>query len=188
MAVLFCRSSHHRDSSWLGRTGGLWTPYPQGSTLLPPPKFFLPTPAPFFFQIPLPKIQIFLPQPPYPRPLNPRDPEPLVLPHIMASLREQGIVCLLWFDSLGGHFNIKMSLYQHRHAYYKDKMVYNGNPYTWKDALCTEASSTVVGFFSLYHTWVWNRGICMCVIVRPRSHMLIVLKKVIPDTTRYDFA
>ena len=29
----------------------------------------------------------------------------------------------------------------------------------------------------LYHTWVWNRGICMCVIVRPRSHMLIVLKK-----------
>ena len=28
----------------------------------------------------------------------------------------------------------------------------------------------------LYHTWVWNRGICMCVIVRPRSHMLIVLK------------
>ena len=38
----------------------------------------------------------------------------------------------------------------------------------------------------LYHTWVWNRGICMCVIVRPRSHMLIVLKKVIPDTTRYD--
>ena len=40
----------------------------------------------------------------------------------------------------------------------------------------------------LYHTWVWNRGICMCVIVRPRSHMLIVLKKVIPDTTRYDFA
>ena len=42
--------------------------------------------------------------------------------------------------------------------------------------------------FILYHTWVWNRGICMCVIVRPRSHMLIVLKKVIPDTTRYDFA
>ena len=40
----------------------------------------------------------------------------------------------------------------------------------------------------LYHTWVWNRGICMCVIVRPRSHMLIVLKKVIPHTTRYDFA
>ena len=40
----------------------------------------------------------------------------------------------------------------------------------------------------LYHTWVRNRGICMCVIVRPRSHMLIVLKKVIPDTTRYDFA
>ena len=35
---------------------------------------------------------------------------------------------------------------------------------------------------ALYHTWVWNRGICMCVIVRPRSHMLIVLKKVIPDT------
>ena len=30
---------------------------------------------------------------------------------------------------------------------------------------------------SWYHTWVWNRGICMCVIVRPRSHMLIVLKK-----------
>ena len=29
----------------------------------------------------------------------------------------------------------------------------------------------------LYHTWVWNRGICMCVIMRPRSHMLIVLKK-----------
>ena len=38
-------------------------------------------------------------------------------------------------------------------------------------------------FQILYHTWVWNRGICMCVIVRPRSHMLIVLKKVIPDTT-----
>ena len=43
-------------------------------------------------------------------------------------------------------------------------------------------------FRHLYHTWVWNRGICMCVIVRPRSHMLIVLKKVIPDSTRYDFA
>ena len=43
-------------------------------------------------------------------------------------------------------------------------------------------------YILLYHTWVWNRGICMCVIVRPRSHMLIVLKKVIPDTTRYDFA
>ena len=42
--------------------------------------------------------------------------------------------------------------------------------------------------YVLYHTWVWNHGICMCVIVRPRSHMLIVLKKVIPDTTRYDFA
>ena len=26
-----------------------------------------------------------------------------------------------------------------------------------------------------------------CKIVRPRSHLLIVLKKVIPDTTRYDF-
>ena len=40
----------------------------------------------------------------------------------------------------------------------------------------------------LYHTWVWNRGICMCVIVRPRSEMLVVLRKVTPATTRYDFA
>ena len=50
--------------------------------------------------------------------------------------------------------------------------------------ICCETTNSRL----LYHTWVWNRGICMCVIVRPRSHMLIVLKKVIPDTTRYDFA
>ena len=51
--------------------------------------------------------------------------------------------------------------------------------------------ATIAGIYIyiyLYHTWVWNRGICMRVIVRPRSHMLIVLKKVIPDTTRYHFA
>ena len=53
---------------------------------------------------------------------------------------------------------------------------------------CFLKYKTVVRPPPLYHTWVWNRGICMCVIVRPRSHMLIVLKKVIPDTTRYDFA
>ena len=35
----------------------------------------------------------------------------------------------------------------------------------------------------LYHTWVWNRGICRCVIVRPRSHMLIVRRKIVPITT-----
>ena len=29
----------------------------------------------------------------------------------------------------------------------------------------------------------WDLHVC-----HPRSHMLIVLKKVIPDTTRYDFA
>ena len=29
----------------------------------------------------------------------------------------------------------------------------------------------------LSHAWVWNRRICRCVIVRPRSHMLIVKKK-----------
>ena len=59
--------------------------------------------------------------------------------------------------------------------YRKDtKQILTGNNLRWK--------------IRLYHTWVWNRGICMCVIVRPRSHMLIVLKKVIPDTTRYDFA
>ena len=34
----------------------------------------------------------------------------------------------------------------------------------------------LVMFLVLYHIWVWNRGICMCVIVHPRSHMLIVLK------------
>ena len=50
------------------------------------------------------------------------------------------------------------------------------------------SSANDMTFYRLYHTWVWNRGICMCVIVRPRSHMLIVLKKVIPDSTRYDFA
>ena len=38
-------------------------------------------------------------------------------------------------------------------------------------------SRVIIDNVVLYHTWVWNRGICMCVIVRPRSHMLIVLKK-----------
>ena len=56
--------------AWLG--GGV-TPYPQGSTFLPLPNFFLPTLVPFFslffFRgtprggVPPPKIQIFLPQP-----------------------------------------------------------------------------------------------------------------------------
>ena len=31
-----------------GRTGGVWTPYPRGSTPIPPSKFFLPNPTPFF--------------------------------------------------------------------------------------------------------------------------------------------
>ena len=35
----------------------------------------------------------------------------------------------------------------------------------------------------LYHTWVWNREICRCVIVRPRSHMLIVRRKIVPIKT-----
>ena len=62
-----------------------------------------------------------------------------------------------------------------------------GHGNTWYIALIrTVGLSAIYG--DLYHNWVWNRGICMCVIVRPRSHMLIVLKKVIPDTTRYDFA
>ena len=51
-----------------------------------------------------------------------------------------------------------------------------------------EISKPMIEYIGLYHTWVWNRGICMCVIVRPRSHMLIVLIKVIPDTPRYVFA
>ena len=34
-----------------------------------------------------------------------------------------------------------------------------------------------VVYISLYHTWVWNHGICRCVIMRPRSHMMIVRRK-----------
>ena len=40
----------------------VWTPYPRGSTPLPPPIYFLLTTAPFFpyfFRVPPPKIQIF---------------------------------------------------------------------------------------------------------------------------------
>ena len=59
-----------------GRRGGVWTPYPRGSTPLPLPKFFLPTPPPFFpyffFRVPPPKIQIFFA--PIPRPSDPRPP------------------------------------------------------------------------------------------------------------------
>ena len=59
---------------------------------------------------------------------------------------------------------------------------HNALPQNREDMICgTSASLQII----LYHTWVWNLGICMCVIVRPRSHMLIVLKKVIPDRTRY---
>ena len=35
----------------------------------------------------------------------------------------------------------------------------------------------------IYHTWVWNREICRCVIVRPRSHKLIVRRKIVPFKT-----
>ena len=42
------------------------------------------------------------------------------------------------------------------------------------------SGSIVVILHTLYHTWVWNRGICRCVIVRPRSHMLIVRRKIVP--------
>ena len=66
------------------------------------------------------------------------------------------------------------SLFYSRHVFL------HGTPYS--------ARSSSMKYQLLHHTWVWNRGICKCVIVRPRSHMLIVLKKVILDTTRYDFA
>ena len=33
------------------------------------------------------------------------------------------------------------------------------------------------------YTLVWNREICRCVIVRPRSHMLIVRRKIVPFKT-----
>ena len=33
---------------------------------------------------------------------------------------------------------------------------------------------TLQNYSILYHTWVWNREICRCVIVRPWSHMLNV--------------
>ena len=36
---------------------------------------------------------------------------------------------------------------------------------------------------NLCHTWVWNHGICKCVIVCARSHMLIVRRKMMPTTT-----
>ena len=66
-----------------------------GFNPLTPPKFSLPTPAPFFppffcFEgVPLPKIPIFCPRPPpifrqkppYPDPLTPGPPTPPVLPH-----------------------------------------------------------------------------------------------------------
>ena len=58
----------------------------------------------------------------------------------------------------------------------------------WNDPPLESQGAKFIRSRLLYHKWVWNRGICMCVIVHPRSHMLIVLKKVIPDTTRYDFA
>ena len=34
----------------------------------------------------------------------------------------------------------------------------------------------------LYHTWVWNPGICRSVIMHPWSHMLIVRRKIVPTT------
>ena len=34
-----------------------------------------------------------------------------------------------------------------------------------------------------YHTWVWNRGICRRVIVRPRSHILVMRRRIMPITT-----
>ena len=55
------------DTVPVGEDRGVWTPYPRGSTPLPPPIFFLPTPPlfpQFFFRVPPPKFQIFCPRPP----------------------------------------------------------------------------------------------------------------------------
>ena len=77
-----------------GRTGGSGPPTPRVQPPLPPPKIFLPTPAPFFPYFfwggTPPKIPIFCPRPcpsdprpffvkspPIPDPLTPRPPTPL---------------------------------------------------------------------------------------------------------------
>ena len=91
----------------VGEDRGMWTPYPRGSTPYPRPIFSSLPPPPFFpyffFGYPRPKFRflasapspshprpppIFRQKPPYPRPLNPRAPDPPVLlpppppPHI----------------------------------------------------------------------------------------------------------
>ena len=57
---------------------------------------------------------------------------------------------------------------------------YNNDGSNWlsleQSTYCNHPVAHKANSLWLYHTWVWNLGICMCVIVRPRLHMLIVLK------------
>ena len=93
-----------------GGGGGVWTPYPRGSTTIPPPNFFLPTsPLLFhiFFRVPPPQIQsfctppiwpsprtIFRLKPPYPRSTT-TTPLPLSSPHQLSFLSYRYIFKLI---------------------------------------------------------------------------------------------
>ena len=107
--------------------GGVLDPLPPGFNPLPPPNFFLSTPAPFFSGYPRPKFRFFAPaphpsdpppifrqNPPYPRPLNPRAPCPphvsdkhIFLSHeiLLWSLEAMNLMAsrlhnILWYDVL----------------------------------------------------------------------------------------
>ena len=96
-------------------------PYPRVSTLLFPPNFVLPTPAPFFslffFRVPPPQIQIFCqsPKPIYltPAPAHfskpPPPPPPMcrmkLLIHSQTSIKGCTVEVWEWFSNFNPHFS-----------------------------------------------------------------------------------